>query len=97
MAVADTGQLFDALMAWYRDGSSDDLAVYTDRCMRRVWRVQEFSNFMTELFHHNPDKSPFDQQLQASRFRQLVSSPAASTGIAENYVGLAAQRAGNQE
>ena len=93
MAVADTGQLFDALMAWYRDGSTADLTNYTAHCMRRVWRVQEFSNFMTEMLHHNPDKTPFDQYLQESRFNQLITSRAASAVVAENYVGLAAKKA----
>jgi p-hydroxybenzoate 3-monooxygenase len=92
MAVADAGQLFDALLGWYRDGRTALLDSYTATCVRRVWRVQEFSNFMTELLHHNPSKTPFDQQLQASRFNQLVSSPAASTLVAENYVGLAAKK-----
>lgn len=94
MAVADTGQLFDALMAWYQNGNAVELANYTACCMRRVWRVQEFSNFMTELLHHNPDKSLFDAHLQASRFNQLITSQAASTLVAENYVGIAAQKAG---
>ena len=93
MAVADTGQLFDALMTWYREGSRADLDAYTQGCMRRVWRVQEFSNFMTELLHLNPDRTSFDAQLQASRFNQLITSQAASTLVAENYVGLAANRA----
>ena len=93
MAVADTGQLFDALMAWYQDGRTTELQDYTAGCMRRVWRVQEFSNFMTEMLHHNPDKSVFDQHLQESRFNQLITNPVASTVIAENYVGLAAKRA----
>ena len=93
MAVADTGQLFDALMSWYRDKSTADLDTYTAGCMRRVWRVQEFSNFMTELLHHNPDKSSFDAHLQASRFNHLMTSQAASRVVAENYVGLAAKRA----
>lgn len=93
MAVADTGQLFDALMRWYRDGSAADLDNYTACCMRRVWRVQEFSNFMTEMLHHNHNKSPFDQHVQESRFNQLITSQAASTVIAENYVGMAAKRA----
>ncbi|GAB4038146.1 4-hydroxybenzoate 3-monooxygenase [Spirosoma gilvum] len=95
MAVADTEQLFNALMSWYRDGNSNELANYTDCCMRRVWRVQEFSNFMTELMHHNPERSSFDAHLQTSRFNQLVTSPTASTLIAENYVGLAAKQASN--
>ncbi|GAB4005321.1 4-hydroxybenzoate 3-monooxygenase [Spirosoma migulaei] len=93
MAVADTGQLFHALMDWYQNGSSSKLANYTACCMRRVWRVQEFSNFMTELLHHNPNKTPFEAQLQASRFNQLITSQMASTVVAENYVGLSAKRA----
>jgi p-hydroxybenzoate 3-monooxygenase len=92
MAVADTGHLFDALMAWYREGSHADLATYTEGCMRRVWRVQEFSNFMTELLHHNPDRTPFDAHLQASRFNQLITSQTASALVAENYVGRAAKQ-----
>jgi p-hydroxybenzoate 3-monooxygenase len=94
MAVADTGQLFDALMTWYQRGSASELADYTACCMRRVWRVQEFSNFMTELLHHNPAKSLFDAHLQTSRFNQLITSRTASTVVAENYVGLAAKKAG---
>jgi p-hydroxybenzoate 3-monooxygenase len=94
LAVADTGQLFDALMSWYRDQSRTDLNAYTACCMRRVWRVQEFSNFMTELLHHNPEHTDFDRQLQLSRFNQLINSQSASALIAENYVGNAAKKAG---
>jgi p-hydroxybenzoate 3-monooxygenase len=89
MAAADAGQLFRALMAWYRDENRAKLDQYTAECMRRVWRVQEFSNFMTEMLHHNPGKSAFDQYLQQSRFNQLISSQTASALVAENYVGLA--------
>lgn len=93
MAAADAGQLFRALMAWYQDENRVALDQYTADCMRRVWRVQEFSNFMTEMLHHNPDKSAFDQYLQQSRFNQLISSQTASTLVAENYVGVAAKKA----
>lgn len=89
MAAADAGQLFRALMAWYRDENRAKLDQYTAECMRRVWRVQEFSNFMTEMLHHNPGKSAFDQYLQQSQFNQLISSQTASALVAENYVGLA--------
>jgi p-hydroxybenzoate 3-monooxygenase len=93
MAVADTKTLFEALRAWYQQGEPALLQDYSAACMRRVWRVQEFSNYMTELLHLNPDKLPFDQHLQESRFQLLTTSVAASRVIAENYVGLAAQRA----
>jgi p-hydroxybenzoate 3-monooxygenase len=95
MAVADAGQLFGALRAWYHEGRADDLVQYTARCVRRVWRVQEFSNFMTELLHHDPEKSPFDQALREARFNQLITSEAASATVAENYVGLGARLARN--
>jgi p-hydroxybenzoate 3-monooxygenase len=93
MAVADTKTLFDALRAWYLTGDGELLRNYSAACMRRVWRVQEFSNYMTELLHLNPEKPAFDQHLQESRFQLLTTSEAASQVIAENYVGLAAQRA----
>ncbi len=89
MAAADAGQLFDALTNWYQHGNRAELDAYTTTCMRRVWRVQEFSNFMTELLHHNPNKTAFDQQLQASRFNQLITSMSASAMVAENYTGMA--------
>lgn len=91
MAVADTRQLFAALLAHYQRGDPQPLAGYSAACLRRVWRVQEFSNFMTEMLHHNPEKSAFDQQLQQARFQQLTTSRAAAQVVAENYVGLAAQ------
>ena len=92
MAVADAGQLFNGLMDYYENTSTVALDAYTATCMRRVWRVQEFSNFMTDMLHHNTDKSPFDQALQQSRFNQLISSEKASAVVAENYVGLAAKQ-----
>jgi p-hydroxybenzoate 3-monooxygenase len=93
MAMADTKTLFDALRAHYQTGDDAGLRDYSAACMRRVWRVQEFSNYMTELLHLNPEKSAFDQHLQASRFNLLTTSTAASQVTAENYVGLAAHRA----
>jgi p-hydroxybenzoate 3-monooxygenase len=94
MAVADTKTLFEALSAWYQTGNAALLHSYSIACMRRVWRVQDFSNYMTDLLHKNPDKPAFDQHLQDARFHLLTTSEAASQVIAENYVGLAAQRAG---
>ncbi len=93
MAVADTKTLFEALRDWYQAGDPAGLRDYSAACVRRVWRVQEFSNYMTELLHLNPEKSAFDQHLQDSRFNLLTTSAAASQVVAENYVGIAAQRA----
>ncbi|HEX8506654.1 MAG TPA: 4-hydroxybenzoate 3-monooxygenase [Hymenobacter sp.] len=93
MAVADTKNLFDALRAHYHDADDTLLRGYSAACMRRVWRVQEFSNYMTEMLHLLPGKPAFDQHLQQSRFNLLTTCEAASRVVAENYVGMASQRA----
>ncbi|AUD00447.1 4-hydroxybenzoate 3-monooxygenase [Spirosoma pollinicola] len=93
MAVSDTKNLFEALWLWYKEQNTRLLEGYTAACSRRVWRVQDFSNYMTELLHKQPDKAAFDQQLQKSKFDLLTNSEAASRVIAENYVGLASKRA----
>ncbi len=93
MAVSDTKNLFEALRLWYKEQDTRLLEGYTAACSRRVWRVQDFSNYMTELLHKQPGKEAFDQQLQKAKFDLLINSEAASQVIAENYVGLASKRA----
>lgn len=93
MAVADSQNLFNALLAWYREGNTSLLDSYSTACTNRVWRVQDFSNYMTDLLHLSPTKDAFEQHLQQSRFDLLTTSEAASRVIAENYVGIASKRA----
>ena len=89
LAIADVALLAEAIVAWYRTGSRDLLDVYSDSCLRRVWRAEHFSWWMTMMMHRLPGEDPFDRRLQRSQFRYIVSSRAASTALAENYVGFA--------
>ena len=88
LAVADVAVLAEALGAFYSDGSMDRLARYSAVCLRRVWKVQRFSWWMTQLLHRFPDDHPFDHRRQLADLDYLTSSRAASQSLAENYVGL---------
>jgi p-hydroxybenzoate 3-monooxygenase len=88
LAVADVRVLSEALGAWFADGDSGGLDAYSDTCLRRVWRVQHFSWWMTSMLHRFPGDDPFDARLQKSQLRYVCSSRAAATTLAENYVGL---------
>jgi p-hydroxybenzoate 3-monooxygenase len=88
LAVADVRVLADALAAFYTTGSSDLLAEYSDTCLRRVWKVQRFSWWMTQLLHRFPDDNPFDRRRQLAELDYVTTSRAASQALAENYVGL---------
>jgi p-hydroxybenzoate 3-monooxygenase len=89
LAIADTRVLAEALVAWFRSGRTDLLENYSATCLRRVWRVQEFSSWMTSMLHRFPDdRSGFRSRLQLAQLAYVTSSPAAATTLAENYVGL---------
>jgi p-hydroxybenzoate 3-monooxygenase len=88
LAIADVRHLAVAIVSWYSTGSSAMLEAYSDTCLRRVWRAQHFSWWMTSMLHRAPDGDPFDLELQRSQLRYVTSSRAAATTLAENYVGL---------
>jgi p-hydroxybenzoate 3-monooxygenase len=88
LAVADVRVLADALVDWYTTGSTALLDAYSATCLRRVWRAEHFSWWMTSMLHRLPGDDPFDLQLQLSQLRYLATSRAAATSLAENYVGL---------
>ena len=88
LAVADAHLLARAIEAHYRGRGSDLLEAYTATALRRVWRAQWFSWYMTQLLHHFPDASPFDLRRQLAELELIAASPAAATMLAENYVGL---------
>ena len=89
LAVNDVRLLAAALGAWYDHGESGGLDRYSDTALRRVWRAQDFSNYMTNLLH-DLGEGPYIQRLQLSRLDYLQRSLAAETVFAENYVGLPA-------
>ena len=88
LALADVKALAEALTAWYRSKSRDLLDRYSDSCLRRVWRAEQFSAWMTGLLHRDPAGDPFDHKLRLSYLRYIVTSDAAATTLAENYVGF---------
>nr|WP_028924601.1 4-hydroxybenzoate 3-monooxygenase [Pseudonocardia acaciae] len=88
LAMADVYRLAPALVALLRQGRAELADGYSERCLRRVWRAEHFSYFMTTMLHRAPDVDPFLDQLQLSQLRYVTGSTAAATGLAENYVGL---------
>ena len=88
LAVADVRVLAKALTGFYRTGKRDLLNRYSEICLRRVWKVQRFSWWMTSMLHMFPDASPFDQKRQRAELEYVTSSRAAAQTLAENYVGL---------
>jgi p-hydroxybenzoate 3-monooxygenase len=88
LAASDVEYLSNALSEHYADGSDAALDAYSQRCLRRVWRAQRFCWWLTSLTHHLPDATEFDRRLQQAELAYLVRSRAASTSLAENYVGL---------
>jgi p-hydroxybenzoate 3-monooxygenase len=87
LAVADVKVLADGLASYYATGDPRLLDAYSATCLARVWRVQHFSWWMTSMLHRIDD-DPFTLALQLSQLRYTVSSRAAATSLAENYVGL---------
>ncbi|MDX6628100.1 MAG: p-hydroxybenzoate 3-monooxygenase, partial [Gaiellales bacterium] len=81
--------LAEALVGQAKTGSTDLLDAYSDTCLRRVWRAEHFSWWMTSMLHRSPGSDAFEERLQLAQLRNVVSSRAAATVLAENYVGLA--------
>jgi p-hydroxybenzoate 3-monooxygenase len=88
LAVADVRVLAQGVERFYRDGARDLLDRYTERCLRRVWRVQQFSSWMSMLLHKLPGADPFQDRLARAEMAWLRQSEAAARSLAENYVGL---------
>ena len=88
LAVRDVRILAEALSKFYADGETSLLDAYSDTCLRRVWRVQHFSWWMTSMLHRIGDADDFEHKLQLAELDYVTSSRAAATTLAENYVGL---------
>jgi len=88
LAASDVRYLSRALIERYRSGSTSGIDAYSAKALARVWKAVRFSWWMTTMLHHFPDAGEFDQRIQEAELEYLVSSRAASTSLAENYVGL---------
>jgi p-hydroxybenzoate 3-monooxygenase len=90
LAIADVRLLAEALVSWYGTGSDALLRAYSATCLRRVWRAEHFSWWMTSMLHRLPGDDPFDLKLQLAQLRYVTTSEPAARSLAENYVGLEA-------
>jgi p-hydroxybenzoate 3-monooxygenase len=89
LAVADVRVLAEGLSRWYSRNDDSRLKAYSDQCLERVWHVQYFAWWMTQMLHRMPDdEDGFQTQLQRAQLNHVVSSRAAATALAENYVGV---------
>jgi p-hydroxybenzoate 3-monooxygenase len=88
LAVADVQVLAEALTSFLQSGDESPLEAYSDTCLRRVWRVQHFSWWMTWMLHRFPDDDGFTRGLRRAQLEYVCSSHAAAATLAENYVGL---------
>ncbi|MEM7214350.1 MAG: 4-hydroxybenzoate 3-monooxygenase [Pseudomonadota bacterium] len=88
LAIADVWLLAQAFDSFYNKGKSDQLETYSETCLRRVWKVERFSWYLSRLMHHFPQHDAFDKKMQRAEFEYIMQSEAASRSIAENYVGL---------
>jgi p-hydroxybenzoate 3-monooxygenase len=89
LAIADVRILAEAIVAFYESGDRGGLDAYSDRCLRRIWRAEHFSYWMTSMLHRG-DGDEFERRLQLSQLRYVTTSQAAATTLAENYVGIEA-------
>jgi p-hydroxybenzoate 3-monooxygenase len=88
LAIADVRVLSRALEEFYASGSRHLLDSYSEVCLRRVWKVQRFSWWMTSMLHRYEDDNAFDRRRQNAELDYVISSRAAAQSLAENYVGL---------
>jgi p-hydroxybenzoate 3-monooxygenase len=92
LAASDVQMLAECLAQHYADkpnaGQSSPLEAYSQRALRKVWRVERFSWWLTRLMHRFPDTEGFEKRMQEAELDELMSSQAAQTSLAQNYVGL---------
>ena len=88
LAASDVRTLARGLTQFYGERSEAGIDAYSDRCLRRVWKAVRFSWWFTSLMHKFPEGGEFGQKIQEAEIGYLLGSTAASTALAENYVGL---------
>lgn len=88
LAATDVQVLARGIAEYYQKGSNDILDRYSEICLRRVWKAERFSYFMTRLLHTNSNFDSFERGVQLTELDYYTSSEAGLTTIAENYVGL---------
>jgi len=88
LAASDVHYLFEGLREFYLDKSAAGIDAYSVKALARIWKAERFSWSMTKMLHRFPDMEAFDQKVQEAELDYISHSHAASTALAENYVGL---------
>lgn len=88
LAASDIYYCSSALIQFYKNNSMEGLDNYSDNCLRRIWKAERFSWWMTKLLHLFPEDAPFDRRMQQAELNYLRDSENAQRAMAENYVGL---------
>jgi p-hydroxybenzoate 3-monooxygenase len=88
LATGDVKYLSQALIEYFQEKSDAGIDHYSARCLARVWKAERFSWWFTSLMHRFPETGEFGQKIQEAELEYLIGSRAASTSLAENYVGL---------
>lgn len=92
LAASDVNTLYRIMSKVYQQGRTDLVERYSEICLKRIWKAERFSWWMTSILHQFPNTDGFSQRIQSSELDYYVGSPAGRTTIAENYVGLPYQR-----
>lgn len=88
LAISDVRILSQALIEHYKMSNEERLINYSQTCLRRVWKVERFSWYMSTMLHQFPENSDFERRMQRAEFDYIADSETASRSLAENYVGL---------
>jgi p-hydroxybenzoate 3-monooxygenase len=88
LAASDVHYLAEALISYYFEKNKTGLDGYSGRALARVWKAERFSWWMTKLLHRFPEEGDFGRRMQLAELDYIVTSQAAQTALAENYVGL---------
>ncbi|KTC35947.1 4-hydroxybenzoate 3-monooxygenase [Pseudomonas sp. ABAC21] len=88
LAASDVSTLYRILLKVYGEGRVDLLEQYSAICLRRVWKAERFSWWMTSMLHQFPEADRFTQRIAESELEYFIHSRAGRQTIAENYVGL---------
>ncbi len=87
-AASDVHYLYNALKQWYADKDHHAIDTYSETALKRVWKVERFSWWMTSMLHRFPEHTEFDLKIQQAELEFLQSTESAQAALAINYVGL---------
>ncbi len=88
LAASDIAYLSQALIDFYQDGSEKGINEYSEKCLKRVWKAERFSWWMTHLLHRFETETEFEHKIKQAELSYILDSQAGKTTLAENYVGL---------